>query len=209
MKKDFFFAMLHRMRHIRRWSLMRNTQSENIQEHSLEVAYLAHALALLRRHLCPDAQYLPSPERCVMLALYHDASEMITGDLPTPVKYFNPVLRDAFKDMEKEAERQLLAGVPEAIRKDYAPILCPDTEDPEVREALRIVKAADTLSAYIKCLDERRAGNTEFKDAEQSIREKLSSYELPELDWFMEHTLPSFELTLDELRSAGEGEAGF
>ena len=199
---DYFYAMLHRMRLIKRWSLMRNTEVENVQEHSLEVAFLAHALALLRKHFFAEGRVEVSPERCVLLALYHDASEIITGDLPTPVKYFNPVLRDAFAEMEEEAVQMMLAGIPEQLQADYAPLLLPpeEGESEEWTEARRIVKAADTLSAYIKCLDELAVGNNEFKDAAQSTREKLASYDLPELEWFMEHTLPAYGATLDSLK---------
>ena len=207
-QKAFFFALLHRMRLIRRWSLMRNTQNENIQEHSLEVAYLAHALALIRLRCFPEETPCPSPERCVMLALYHDAGEIITGDLPTPVKYYNAELRGAFRGVEEAAQKILFAGIPEEIREDYRPLLFPEQNNPEEQMAQKIVKAADTLSAYIKCLDERRAANREFADAEREIRQKLESYALPELDLFIEQMLPSFELTLDELRSLGEDFTG-
>lgn len=198
----YFYAMLHRMRYIRRWSLMRNTQSENIQEHTLEVAYLAHALALIRRHLFPQASPQVDPARCVLLALYHDAAEIVTGDLPTPVKYFNDTLHDAFREAEEEAEQLMLRGVPEALRPEYQALLLGggQAEKAEEQVARRLVKAADTLSAYIKCLDEREAGNPEFADAERSTRAKLDSYDLPELRYFMENCLPAFGLTLDKLR---------
>ena len=143
-----------------------------------------------------------------MLALYHDAGEIITGDLPTPVKYYNAELRGAFRGMEEAAQKILYAGIPEEIREDYRPLLFPTQESPEEQMAQKIVKAADTLSAYIKCLDERRAANREFADAELEIRQKLESYKLPELDLFLDQMLPSFELTLDELRSLGEDSSG-
>lgn len=143
-----------------------------------------------------------------MLALYHDAGEIITGDLPTPVKYYNAELRGAFRGMEEAAQKILFAGIPEEIREDYRPLLFPTQESPEEQMAQKIVKAADTLSAYIKCLDERRAANREFADAEREIRQKLESYKLPELNLFLEQMLPSFELTLDELRSLGEDTSG-
>lgn len=197
----YFFAMLHRMRYIRRWSLMRNTETENIQEHSLEVAFLSHALALVRKRVFPALNPQPEPERCVLLALYHDASEIITGDLPTPVKYFNDGLRTAFGEMEDEAVRMMLNGIPQELKADYESLFqTSDVTDPAELHARRIVKAADTLSAYLKCLDEMRAGNHEFVDAAEATREKLASYNLPELEWFMERTMASFGLTLDELR---------
>lgn len=207
--QSYFFAMLHRMRYIQRWSLMRNSQEENLQEHSLEVAYLAHALALIRReilHLRPEV----SPERCVMLALYHDISEIITGDLPTPIKYFNEQINTSFKEVENEALGLMLKGLPEELAKCYKGYIFQEnfpkdaknsTLSPVQLEA-KIVKAADTLSAYIKCLDEKAFGNYEFKDAEESTLAKLNSYKLPELDWFIEHCLPDFSLTLDELRNS-------
>ena len=202
----YFYAMLHRMRYIRRWSLMRNTQSENIQEHTLEVAYLAHALALIRRRLFPQASPQADPAQCVLLALYHDAAEIVTGDLPTPVKYFNETLHDAFREVEEEAEQLMLRGVPEALRPDYQALLLGSAqdEDKETKLARRLVKAADTLSAYIKCLDEKEAGNSEFADAERSTRAKLESYELPELAYFIDHCLPAFGLTLDALRQGAK-----
>lgn len=203
----YFFAMLHRMRYIRRWSLMRNTETENIQEHSLEVAYLAHALALARKRIFPERTPVPDPSYCVLLALYHDASEIITGDLPTPVKYFNDGLRSAFGEMEEEAVGMMLNGIPQELRGDYEALLSvPSGMEAGEQEARRIVKAADTLSAYLKCLDEMRAGNHEFVDAAEATRQKLEAMDLPELKWFMELTLPAYGLTLDELRTKSHGE---
>lgn len=194
-----FFALLHRMRYINRWSLMRNSDQENLQEHTLEVAYYAHALALIRRELRPEARPV-SPETCVMLALYHDVAEIITGDFPTPIKYYNEKIHASFDEVEEEALDLLLQTLPEELRQDYRALVRPDLTDPDLAEAYKLVKAADSLSAYIKCIDERRLGNLEFKHAEASTLEKLKSYQLPELDWFMENCLPAFGLTLDELR---------
>lgn len=194
-----FYALLHRMRFIKRWSLMRNSELENLQEHSLEVAYYAHALALIRREFVPESLPL-DPQLCVMLALYHDVAEIITGDLATPIKYYNEKIHSAFSEVEAEALSLLLDSLPPDLRKAYQPYLQPDMEDKTIAAAYRVVKAADSLSAYIKCLDERRLGNLEFSQAEASILEKLKGYQLAELDWFMEHCLPTFELTLDELK---------
>lgn len=197
------------MRYIQRWSLMRNSQEENLQEHSLEVAYFAHALALIRSEiLCLQPQ--ASAERCVLLALYHDISEIITGDLPTPIKYFNKQINSSFKEVEEEALRLMLKGLPQKLAACYEDYIFQEGFPSELENSAlspaqleaKIVKAADTLSAYIKCLDEKAFGNYEFKDAEESTLSKLKSYNLPELDWFIEHCLPDFALTLDELRNS-------
>ncbi|MGM9604054.1 MAG: 5'-deoxynucleotidase, partial [Faecousia sp.] len=150
-----FYALLGRMRYITRWGLMRNTFSENIQEHSHQVAVLAHALALIRR----DILHLPTPDpdRCAVAALYHDASEILTGDLPTPIKYYNPDIKDAYKQVERIAGNRLLDMLPQELRESYAPFVLEDDED-----VAPIVKGADKLSAYIKCVEEQKAGNTEF-----------------------------------------------
>ena len=186
-----FFAYLSRMRYIGRWGLMRNTFQENIQEHSHMVAVLAHALAVIRRDRFGGTA---DPGRVAAVALYHDAPEIFTGDLPTPVKYANPVIRDAYKAVEAGAADRLLSTLPEELRPSFAPFL--NETDPEV---LSLVKAADKLSAYLKCLEELKAGNGEFKSAAQQTLKDLQSYGLPELDYFMETFLPAFSLTLDEL----------
>lgn len=186
-----FFAYLSRMRYIVRWGLMRNTVQENIQEHSHIVAVLAHALAVIRREKFGGSA---DPGRVAAVALYHDASEIFTGDLPTPVKYANPAIRDAYKAVEAGAADRLLDTLPEELRPSFSPFL--NETDPEV---LSLVKAADKLSAYLKCLEELKAGNGEFKSAAQQTLKDLQSYGLPELDYFMETFLPAFSLTLDEL----------
>lgn len=187
-----FFALIARMRYIFRWGLMRNTFQENIQEHSHMVAVLAHALSLIRR----DVLSLPSdPDRCASAALYHDASEILTGDLPTPIKYDNPAIQDAYKQVEAAAGDRLLTMLPEVLQKSYAPLL--RETDPDIRI---IVKEADKLSAYIKCLEELKAGNTEFASAERQIRKSLEDFSRPEMEWFLAHCLHSFEMTLDELQ---------
>ena len=187
-----FFAYISRMKYIARWSLMRNSFSENIQEHSHSVAVLAHALGVIRR----DVMKLPcDPNACAAAALYHDAGEIITGDLPTPVKYYSPAIREAYRQVEDEAATQLLSMLPEELRASYEPLI--REEDPEIK---RIVKAADKLSAYIKCVEELRAGNNEFRDAGRETLESLKEMEMPEVDWFLERFGSSFGLTLDELR---------
>ena len=186
-----FYALVSRMRYITRWGLMRNTFSENVQEHSHMVAVLAHGLALIRR----DILGLPAdPERCATAALFHDASEILTGDLPTPVKYYNPDIRAAYKQVERVSADKLLELLPEALRPSYAPLV--RESDPTVHD---IVKAADKLSAYLKCVEELKAGNTEFTQAEKQTYQALVDMKLPCLDYFMEHFLDSFRLTLDEL----------
>ena len=186
-----FYALLSRMRYISRWGLMRSSIPENIQEHSHETAVFAHALGLIRREILGrpcDA------ERLAVLALYHDASEILTGDMPTPIKYHDKAIRSAYKDVERLAEEQLIAMLPEALRDAYRTSLRPADED----EA-RLIKAADKLSALVKCIEERKAGNREFLSAEEQTRAALTAMALPEADWFIEHCLPAFEKNLDEL----------
>ncbi len=197
-----FFAMLHRMRYINRWGLMRNTEPENIQEHSLQVAIIAHALAVLRqRHFAADRVPVDA-EHVALLAIYHDASEILTGDLPTPVKYFNPAIRDAYKAVESVATAKLLTMLPDDLAPAWQPLLEPDAGDPAVRAAMQLVKAADRISAYIKCLDEGKAGNSEFRQAAESTWDSLEKVaaELPEVRYFLDHFLPAFRLSLDELQ---------
>lgn len=200
----YFYAMMHRMRYINRWALMRNTQTENIQEHSLEVAVIVHALALARAAFYGEGRFCPSPERCVLFALYHDASEVMTGDLPTPVKYFSPDLQKAYQALEAKASRAMLEGVPEAFKEAYRPYLMPALQGEEDQAIMELVKAADTLSAYIKCLDEAEAGNREFDDAAKHIRKKLEAMELPELAWFMKEALPAYGQSIDQLRAQAD-----
>ena len=188
-----FFAYLSRMRYINRWGLMRNTFQENIQEHSHMVAVLAHALAVIRR----DVLGKPAdPGLAAAAALYHDAPEILTGDLPTPIKYYNPEIRDAYREVEQFSAGRLLDMLPEELRPAFDPLLREDY-DPETRA---LVKAADKLSAHIKCVEELKAGNSEFRQAAEQTLEALKGYGLPELYYFMERFLPAFGLTLDELR---------
>ena len=187
-----FFAYISRMRFIQRWALMRNTAPENVQEHSHQVAVLAHALALIRNEKFGGRV---DPGLVAAAALYHDASEILTGDMPTPIKYDNPAIRTAYKDVEAVAEGKLLGMLPPELQGAYAPVLT--AVDPEVE---RLVKAADKLSAHIKCLEELKAGNAEFRDAAAQTRRALEAFDLPEVRYFMDTFLPSFSLTLDELK---------
>ena len=187
-----FYAILSRMRYITRWGLMRNTFSENIQEHSHQVAVLAHALALIRR----DILHLegPDPDKCAVAALYHDASEILTGDLPTPIKYYNPEIKEAYKQVEHIAGNRLLDMLPPALRDAYAPLVLEEDET-----VLPIVKAADKLSAYIKCIEEQKAGNTEFDFAAKQSMEAMLAMDMPELRWFIDECLEPFSLNIDQL----------
>ena len=187
-----FFAYLARMRYIRRWGLMRSTEPENVQEHSHMVAVLAHALVVIRR----DVMGVPAdPERAATAALFHDAPEILTGDLPTPVKYFDPELRAAYGRVEELSVEKLLTLLPEELRPAYAPWLREEYDG----ETRALVKAADKLSAHIKCLEELKTGNLEFRKAAAQTRLALEEMNLPEVDYFLEHFLPGFQLTLDEL----------
>ena len=188
-----FFAYLSRMKFIRRWGLMPAVHAENVQEHSLRVAQIAHALAIVRNRLYGGRV---SPERTATLALYHDASEVLTGDLPTPVKNFNPDIRAAYRGIEQAARERLLAMVPEPLQADLAAGF---RHQPADAEHWQLIEAADKLCAYIKCVEEVSAGNLEFRQAERTIRQTLDALELPEVRYFMETFVPSLRLTLDEL----------
>lgn len=190
--KSHFFAYISRMRFIQRWALMRNTAPENVQEHSHQTAVLAHALAVIRREKFGGTV---DPGAVAAAALYHDASEILTGDMPTPIKYHNSTIRSAYKEVEAVAEQRLLAMLPQELQEVYAPILT--IRDPETAE---LVKAADKLSAYIKCVEELKAGNTEFREAAAQTRRALEAYGLPEVNYFLETFMDSFSLTLDELK---------
>ena len=190
--KENFFAYISRMRYIGRWSLMRNSLPENIQEHSHMVAVLAHALGVIRR----DVFHVPcNPDEAATVALFHDSAEILTGDLPTPIKYHSNEIRDAYKEVEALACHKLLDTLPEELRGAYEPLLAGETEE-RVHD---LVKAADKLSAYIKCIEERKAGNNEFLSAEAQTRKLLEVSHMPEVDYFLEHFIPAFELNLDEL----------
>lgn len=187
-----FYALMARMRYITRWGLMRNSFSENIQEHSHQVAVLAHALALIRRDVLKlDG---PDPDRCAVAALYHDVTETLTGDLPTPIKYHNPEIKNAYKQVERIASERLLSMLPEELRSSYQALIM--EEDKQVKP---IIKAADKLSAYIKCIEEQKAGNKDFDSAAEQTLASIRSMDLPELAWFVENCLPAFSLNLDQL----------
>ena len=188
-----FFACLARLRLIRRWGLMRNVDDENVQEHSWRVALLAHALATLRNHRFGGGA---DPERAATLALFHDAGEAITGDLPTPVKYYNPDIRAAYHGIEEQARRALVELLPADIRGDYRDLFAPGDDDALEAE---LVKWADKLCAWLKCREELRAGNPEFARAERAAREALDGCPLPEVRCFIGEFAPAFDLTLDEL----------
>ena len=187
-----FYALMGRMRYITRWGLMRNSFSENIQEHSHMTAVLAHALALIRREILQLPT--PDPDKCAVAALYHDASEILTGDLPTPIKYYNPDIKDAYKQVERIAGNRLLDLLPGQLRESYAHYVL--EEDAELEP---FVKAADKLSAHIKCLEEQKAGNTEFDSAAGQTWEAMRAMKRPELDWFMDFCLGGYSLNLDQL----------
>lgn len=188
-----FFAMLARMKYIERWALMRNSVSENISEHSLEVAMLAHGLAVigLKRF---GRTY--SPERLAMLGMYHDCTEIITGDMPTPVKYGSEEIKEAYKTMENVAAYRLLNMLPGDLREEYEAFFLPKSFSEEEKQ---IVKAADKLSALIKCIEEEKAGNQEFRSAREATLRYLQAMELPEVTVFCQEFLPEYEKTLDEL----------
>ena len=187
-----FYALLGRMRYITRWGLMRNSLPENLSEHSYMTAVLAHALALIRREILHLEG--PDPDRCAVAALYHDASEILTGDLPTPIKYYNPDIKTAYKEVERIAGNRLLDMLPGELRDSYARYVLEDEKELEP-----IVKAADKLSAHIKCLEEQKAGNTEFDSAAEQTWNAMREMDRPELNWFLDFCLGAFKLNLDQL----------
>ena len=199
MAESHFLALLSRMKYIERWALMRSSRPENLSEHSLEVASIAHMLCVIgnvRFGRSLDA------ERAALVAIYHDASEIITGDMPTPVKYHDDTIRDAYRAVEKNAEERLLAALPDDLRPAFEDVFWPAADASEDEIYLRrLVKAADKISALIKCVDESRAGNAEFTSAESTCRAAVDEMaaELPEVADFVREFLPSFGATLDEL----------
>lgn len=188
-----FFAYLSRMKFIQRWGLMRNIRPENIQEHSLEVAMIAHALALIKNKFYGGKT---NPERVMALAVYHEVSEVITGDLATPIKYFNPEISKAYQQIEKVAKEKLSQMLPRDLQPDYLGLLFIEEND---KEHWWLVKAADKISAYLKCIEELKGGNQEFAKAEKTIKREISKINLPEVAYFMKHFVPSYSLTLDDL----------
>ena len=192
-----FFAMMSRMKYIERWALMRNSRVENISEQSLEVAMIAHSLAVIAQMRLGkniDAS------RLALMAMYHDSTEIITGDMPTPIKYYSKDIKDAFKEVEHVAAVRLLEMLPEDLREAYEPFFIEKEED---KELWRLVKAADKLSALIKCIEERKAGNLEFKSAERTLKESIMEMQLEEVTVFFEEFMPAYDKTLDELNSFG------
>jgi len=192
MKNNHFYAMLSRMKFINRWGLMRNTKNENICEHSLEVAFIAHALGIINNQ---EFSGNLSAERLAILGMYHDVTEIVTGDMPTPVKYYSPIIRNAYKEVENVAKDALLSGLPEKMRKEYDSVLM---ESQAEEKLWRYVKAADKISALVKCIEEKRMGNTDFEKAEISILKAIEKMDMPEVKYFMENFIPAYKLTLDE-----------
>ena len=187
-----FYAFMDRMKYIKRWQLMRSTRKENIMEHSQSVAVLAHALVTIHNDVYGgNADVL----KTVLYAMYHEVSEVMTGDLPTPIKYYNRSIHGAYKELEKNACEKIVATLPDEMKGGIEPYVMADEDCIEYQ----LVKAADRLSAYIKCLEELRSGNGEFIKAKRSIEEDLHSKNIPEVEYFFEHFIPSFSLTLDEL----------
>lgn len=187
-----FYAYIDRMKYIRRWQLMRSQRDENIMEHSQSVAMLAHALAVIRNKVFGGNVNV---EKTVLYAMYHEISEVLTGDLPTPIKYYNRTIHNAYKDLERSAAEKMADMLPEELKGELSPCILADEES----EEYQLVKAADRLSAYIKCLEELRSSNGEFEKAKKSIEDDLHARSMPEVEYFFEHFVPSFSLTLDEL----------
>ena len=187
-----FFAFLKRMRFINRWSLMRNTETENIQEHSLEVAMVAHNLAALKNEYFGGNLDV---NKVAVIAMYHEVSEIFTGDMPTPIKYFDPKLRSLYGEVETLAQEKMLSTLPKRLQAVYKPYIV----DAETLPEWPIVKAADTLSAYMKCVNELHAGNDEFKEAHDTILAKLKALDMPEVDMFIEEYVPALSQSLDQL----------
>lgn len=192
MNNNHFYAMLSRMKYINRWGLMRNTRNENLSEHSLEVAFIAHALGIINNEVYGGS--VPA-ERLALLAMYHDVTEIITGDMPTPVKYYSPVIRNAYKEVEQVAKDELLTGLPENIGKHYESLLL-ETEEEKI--LWHYVKAADKLSALIKCIEEQQMGNSDFADARASIEQSLETMNMPEVQYYIREFLPAYKMTIDK-----------
>ena len=186
-----FVALLHRMKYILRWSLMRNTSTENIAEHSYYTATIAHMLAVISRDVFKKDI---NPDRVAVCALYHDTGEILTGDMPTPIKYLNPEIRDVYKKIEESAAKKLISDLPEEIK----PAIAGSLEETDA-QVLKIVKAADKLSAYFKCIEERCAGNRDFIKAESQTLESINKMQMEEVEYFIRYFAPAFSLTLDEL----------
>lgn len=187
-----FFAYLDRMKYIKRWSLMRSVREENIMEHTEQVAVIAHALALINNKIFGGTANVADT---VLLAQYHEVGEVITGDLPTPIKYFNPEIKSAYKDLEKKASERILDMLPDVLKEEYEKYVLPKDDTIEYK----LVKSADKLSAYLKCIEELKAGNSEFKKAKNSIEKEIKNMDVKEAEYYLKHFVPAYELTLDEL----------
>ena len=202
--KNAFFAMVSRMRYINRWSLMRNTLDENLEEHSFQVAVIAHAIAVIRQtFFSADEDGTPrtavDPNKAAVIAIYHDMDEILVGDMPTPVKYFNKDIEKIFKSIERDAADKLVGTLPAELKNMYASLLSPDLSDPSVAEMMKIVKAADKISALVKCIEEGKAGNSEFVPASRKLIRSVEEMDLPEVRYFMSEFVPAYSFTLDEL----------
>ncbi len=196
--ENAFFPLVFRQKYIRRWGLMRNITTETLAEHSYEVAVTAHALALIGNKLFGRSY---NADRTATLALFHDAPEVFTGDLPTPVKYYNKDIRENYAAIERNAVNQLVSKLSGDISDEYSAILGAAEREGDA-ELHALVHAADKICAYIKCIEEEKGGNSEFRSARASIKASLDKIELPELSWFIEHVLPAFEHDLDELQNS-------
>lgn len=202
--KNAFFAMVSRMRYINRWSLMRNTLSENLEEHSFQVAVISHALAVIRQNFFAadnngNSRVAVDPHKAAVYAIYHDMDEILVGDMPTPVKYFNKDIEKVFKGIEKDAAEKLVGTLPAELKGEYTDLLSPDISDPIVAETMKIVKAADKISALVKCIEEGKAGNSEFIPAYRKLKSMIDNMDLPEAEYFMNNFVPAYSCTLDEL----------
>lgn len=193
MKTSHFFAHLARLKLINRWPLMRNIRTENVSEHSLQVAFVAHALAIIKNRKFGGGV---NPERVALMAMYHDASEVLTGDMPTPTKYYNPQITVEYKKIEKIAQNKLIDMLPEELQADFRPLIDDDFYSDDERH---IIKQADALCAYLKTIEELSAGNNEFKLAKQRLKKTLSERDSAEMDYFLDVFVPSFSLSLDEI----------
>lgn len=188
-----FFSFMAKMKHIKRWGLMRNTREENIQEHSLQTAMIAHALALIKNTYYGGTV---DAEHVMVIAVFHEAGEVITGDLATPIKYYNPEIKQAYKQIEQVAEQKLVGMLPSELMEQYSKLILQREDDKEV---YKIVKAADKICAYLKCVEEMSAGNKEFEKAKATLKSAIDDIDMEEVKYFMDNFVPSFDLTLDEL----------
>ncbi len=196
-----FFAMLDRVKYIERWSLMKNTEKENVKEHTFDVIMLVHSLYEIRQIYFPNKENNVNLEKALLMALYHDVSEIITGDMPTPVKYFNQEMRKQYQIVEEHAVEAMLGLLPEKLGEQYYAYFMPNLNDEDAKATWQLVKQADTLSAHLKCISELKQGNNEFKEAAKYTKQKLIEYQSDELNWFLENAVPAYEMTLDQLQS--------